>query len=64
MRDLPDVKKERRDALQGHGEGGSSEEYGTGVYRKRLNEAMQKVSFDVDFSHLMRPARQATRREC
>ena len=63
VRDLPDVKKEWRDALQGHGEGGSSEEYGTGVYRKRLNEAMQKVSFDVDLSHLTRPARQATQRE-
>jgi len=24
---------------------------------------MQKVSFDVDFSHLMRPAPQATQRE-
>jgi integrase len=61
VRDLPDVKKEWRDALQGHGEGGSSEEYGTGVYRNRLTEAMQKVAFDVDFSHLMTPARQATR---
>ena len=61
VRDLPDVKKEWRDALQGHGEGGSSAEYGTGVYRNRLNEAMQKVAFDVDFSHLMTPARQATR---
>jgi hypothetical protein len=49
MRDLPHVKKEWRDAVQGHGERGRSEQYGTGVYRKRLNEAKRKAAFDVNF---------------
>ena len=54
MRDLPDVKQEVRDALQGHGENGVSQAYGTGVYRKRLHEAIQKVCFpDLDLSHLV-----------
>ena len=54
VRDLPDVKQEVRDALQGHGENGVSQGYGTGVYRKRLYEAIQKVCFpDLDLSHLV-----------
>ena len=54
VRNLPDVKQEVRDALQGHGENGVSAQYGTGVYRKTLNEAMQKVNYeDLDLSHLI-----------
>ena len=50
----PDVKQEVRDALQGHGENGVSAQYGTGVYRKTLNEAMKKVDYeDLDLSHLI-----------
>ena len=54
VRDLPDVKKEVRDALQGHGENGVSAEYGTGVYRRRLQAAIEKVEFPgLDLSHLI-----------
>jgi integrase len=54
VRNLPDVKQEVRDALQGHGENGVSAQYGTGVYRKTLNEAIQKVDYeDLDLSHLV-----------
>ena len=50
----PDVKQEVRGALQGHGENGVSAQYGTGVYRKTLNEAMQKVDYEgLDLSHLI-----------
>jgi hypothetical protein len=50
----PDVKQEVRDALQRHGENGVSAQYGTGVYRKTLNEAMMKVDYpDLDLSHLI-----------
>ena len=50
----PDVKQEVRDALQGHGENGVSAQYGTGIYRNTLDEAMKKVSYDgLDLSHLI-----------
>ena len=48
------MKQEVRDALQGHGENGVSAQYGTGIYRKTLNEAMKKVDYeDLDLSHLI-----------
>ncbi len=48
------VKQEVRDALQGHGENGVSAQYGTGAYRKTLNEAMKKVEYEgLDLSHLV-----------
>ena len=50
----PDVKQEVRDAFQGHGENGVSAGYGTGVYRKTLDEAMKKVEYmGLDLSHLI-----------
>ena len=50
----PDVKQEVRDALQGHGENGVSAQYGTGVYRKTLDEAIKKVDYeDLDLAHLI-----------
>ena len=54
VRNLPDVKQEVRDALQGHGENGVSAQYGTGIYRKTLDEAMKKVDYEgLDLSHLI-----------
>jgi len=48
-----DVRKEVRDAIQGHGESGVSREYGTGYYVKTLNEAVQKIRYDgLDLSRL------------
>jgi integrase len=41
-----DVRKEVRDAIQGHGENGVSREYGTGYYLKTLNEAVRKIRYD------------------
>jgi hypothetical protein len=41
-----DVRKEVRDAIQGHGENGVSREYGTGYYVKTLNDAVQKIQYD------------------
>ena len=41
-----DVRKEVRDAIQGHGENGVSREYGSGYYVKTLNEAVQKIEYD------------------
>ena len=53
-RNLPDVKQEVRDALQGHGENGVSAGYGTGIYRSTLDEAMKKVRYDgLDLAHLI-----------
>ncbi len=50
----PDVKQEVRDALQGHGENGVSAQYGTGIYRMTLGEAMKKVEYmGLDLSHLI-----------
>jgi integrase len=40
-----DVRKEVRDAIQGHGENGVSREYGSGYYVKTLNEAIQKIEY-------------------
>lgn len=40
-----DVRKEVRDAVQGHGETGISREYGTGYYLTTLNEAVQKIRY-------------------
>jgi hypothetical protein len=40
-----DVRKEVRDAIQGHGENGVSREYGSGYYVKTLNEAVQKIEY-------------------
>ena len=40
-----DVRKEMRDAIQGHGESGVSREYGSGYYVKTLNEAIQKIEY-------------------
>jgi integrase len=40
-----DVRKEVRDAIQGHGEAGVSREYGSGYYVKTLNEAVQKIEY-------------------
>lgn len=40
-----DVRKEVRDAIQGHGESGVSREYGAGYYVKTLNEAVQKIEY-------------------
>lgn len=39
------VRKEVRDAIQGHGENGVSAEYGSGYYVETLNEAVQKVHY-------------------
>lgn len=53
VRNLPTVKKEVRDALQGRGELGSSAEYGSGLLLKRLNEGLQQVSYEgLDLGHL------------
>ena len=41
-----------RQAIQGREESGVSKEYGTGFYLKTLNDAIQKVKYDVDLSHL------------
>ena len=41
-----DVRKEVRDAIQGHGENGVSREYGSGYYVKTLNDAVQKIGYD------------------
>ena len=41
-----DVRKEVRDAVQGHGENGVSREYGSGYYVRTLNEAVQKMRYD------------------
>jgi integrase len=59
VRNLPDVKRDVRDALQGHSEGGVSEEYGTGFYLSTLNTAMQKVAYlGLDIGHLKRGSEQ------
>jgi hypothetical protein len=48
------VKQEVRDALQGHGENGVSAQYGTGIYRRTLDEAMKAVGCNgLDLSHLV-----------
>ena len=39
------VRKEVRDAIQGHGENGVSAEYGSGYYVETLNEAVQKITY-------------------
>ena len=40
--------------LQGHGENRVSAQYGTGIYRKTLDEAMKKVEYEgLDLSHLV-----------
>ncbi len=41
-----DVRKEVRDAIQGHGENGVSREYGSGYYLKTLNELFRKIRYD------------------
>jgi len=41
-----DVRKEVRDAIQGHGESGVSREYGSGYYVTTLAEAVQKIKHD------------------
>ena len=54
VRNLPDVKQEVRDALQGHGDNGVSAQYGTGIYRKTLDEAMKQVEHEsLDLSLLV-----------
>lgn len=40
-----DIRKDVRDAIQGHGENGVSRDYGSGFYVKTLNEAVQKISY-------------------
>ena len=40
------VRKEVRDAIQGHGENGVSREYGSGYYVKTLGEALQKLAYE------------------
>lgn len=53
VRDIPNVNKEWRDALQGHGETGVSAEYGLGVRLQRLYEVLERLSYpDLDLSHL------------
>lgn len=48
------IRKEVRDAIQGHGESGVSREYGTGYYVSTLNEALQKIKYDgLDLTHLV-----------
>ena len=48
-----DIRKEVRDAIQGHGENGVSREYGSGYYVKTLNDAVQTVRYDgLDLSRL------------
>jgi hypothetical protein len=55
VRDIPNVNKEWRDALQGHGETGVSGEYGLGVRLQRLFEVLEKLSYPgLDLSHLIR----------
>lgn len=39
------VRKEVRDAVQGHGENGVSAEYGSGYYVETLNEAVQQIAY-------------------
>lgn len=57
VRDLPNVKQEVRDALQGHGESGISKVYGLGLKLERLNEAIQAVAYPgLDLTHLSRKA--------
>ena len=50
-----DVRKEIRDAIQGHGETGVSREYGSGFYVKTLDDAVQKIDYEgLNFpSHLV-----------
>jgi integrase len=56
-----DVRKEIRDAIQGHGENGVSKEYGSGYYLVTLSAAVQKIAFEgLDLSHLIRPGTMAT----
>lgn len=53
VRDIPNVNKEWRDALQGHGETGVSAEYGVGVRLQRLHEVLEKLNYPgLDLSHL------------
>ena len=53
-----DVRKEIRDAIQGHGETGVSREYGTGYYVKTLNEAVQKIAYEgLGFERLAKGTR-------
>lgn len=41
-----DVSQDVRDAVQGHGENGTSRVYGAGFYIRTLNEAVQKLKYD------------------
>jgi integrase len=53
LRNVGDVRKEVRDAIQGHGENGVSREYGTGYYVKTLNAAVQKIRYEgLELGHL------------
>jgi len=48
------VRKEVRDAIQGHGESGVSRDYGTGYYVTTLNEAVQKIKYEgLELAHLV-----------
>lgn len=60
-----DVRKEIRDAIQGHGENGVSREYGSGYYVKTLNEAMQRLEYQgLILSHLAVAERTPTPAQC
>lgn len=54
LRNASDVKKEFRDALQGHSEHGASRDYGERVGLKNLHEAIKAVAYpNLDLSHLV-----------
>ncbi len=49
-----DVRKEVRDAVQGHGENGVSSGYGTGYYLETLSAAVQKIEYQgLELNHLI-----------
>lgn len=54
LRNLPDVRKDVRDAIQGHAETGSSKDYGTGVTLAVKNAALQQVDYvGLELTHLV-----------
>ena len=62
-----DVRKEVRDANQGHGENGVSREYGSGYYVKTLNESVQRIAYehlDLARLHGLRSARPELTQSC
>jgi integrase len=52
-----EIEEEVHDGITGHAGGGEGRRYGKGkIPMKVLNKAMERVSFDVDLTHLLVPA--------